>query len=65
MEVVDEILDKFSEDCLITDGNLEILVEIDGRVDEIKRGSLKELIKYYEDTYGAEHFRKLYKMYTG
>ena len=53
MEVVDEILDKFSEDCLITDGNLEIIVEIDSRVEEIKRGSLKELIKYYEDTYGA------------
>ncbi len=53
------------EDCLVTDGNLEIISEIDERSSEIKRGSLKELIRYYEDIYGAEHFRKLYKMYTG
>ena len=35
------------------------------RSKEIRRGSLKEMIRYYEDTFGAEHFRKLYKMYFG
>lgn len=53
------------EDALVTDGNLEIIAEIEERTSEISRGSLKELIRYYEDIYGAEHFRKLYKMYTG
>ena len=65
VEQITGLLDKFMEDCLVTDGNLEIISEIDERSSEIKRGSLKELIRYYEDIYGAEHFRKLYKMYTG
>lgn len=65
VELVNELLDKFVEDALVTDGNLEIISEIEERTSEIKRGSLKELIRYYEDIYGAEHFRKLYKMYTG
>lgn len=52
IEIVDKVLDKFFEDCLITDGNLEILKEIHERTAEIKGGSLKELIRYYEDIYG-------------
>lgn len=31
MAAVDSVLDKFSEDCLVADGNLEILNEIDER----------------------------------
>jgi uncharacterized glyoxalase superfamily protein PhnB len=44
---------------------LDILNEIEERTSEIRVGSLKEMIRYYEDTFGAEHFRKLYKMYFG
>ena len=65
VEAISAVLDKFCEDSLVTDGNLDILMEIDQRTAEIKQGSLKELIRYYEDIHGAEHFRKLYKMYTG
>lgn len=65
VELITGLLDKFMEDALVTDGNLEIIAEIEERTSEISRGSLKELIRYYEDIYGAEHFRKLYKMYTG
>lgn len=65
VETISAVLDKFCEDSLVTDGNLDILMEIDQRTAEIKQGSLKELIRYYEDIHGAEHFRKLYKMYTG
>lgn len=64
-EAITAVLDKFCEDSLVTDGNLDILMEIDQRTAEIKQGSLKELIRYYEDIHGAQHFRKLYKMYTG
>ena len=42
-----------------------MLGEIGERTSEIEKGSLRELIKYYEDIYGAEHSRKLYKMYSG
>lgn len=58
-------MEKFCEECLVTDGNLEILQEIEERTSEIRSGSLKELIRYYEDIFGAQHFRKLYKMYFG
>lgn len=65
VEAISALLDKFCEDSLVADGNLDILMEIDQRTAEIRQGSLKELIRYYEDIHGAEHFRKLYKMYTG
>jgi hypothetical protein len=47
LELISGLLDKFVEDCLVTDGNLEIIAEIEERTNEIKRGSLKELIRYY------------------
>ena len=65
MAIIDRLLDGACEDALIADGNLRVLAEIEERVGEIEKGSLKEMIKYYEDIYGAEHSRKLYKMYTG
>lgn len=52
-EAITAVLDKFCEDSLVTDGNLDILMEIDQRTAEIKQGSLKELIRYYEDIHGA------------
>lgn len=41
LEIINLVLDRCCEDSLITDGNLEILSEIEERTNEIKRGSLK------------------------